>query len=211
MEYLGYVDRNQFTNGIFLSSNITIPNLDIPYNSEGNTSNIITYTVKRGDTLSNIALQYGTTVSNIVALNPVIKNPNLIYPGQQFMIQTNSTNSNSSSGSIIYNVKKGDYLSRIALQYGTTVSSIIALNPVIKNPNLIYPGQQLIIKSSSIDLVSVANHSCGKILYKIKNGDTLSKLALEHGDTVDEIAKLNNISNPNLIYAGSIIQIQNCK
>ena len=39
------------------------------------------YTVKKGDTLSAIAVKHHTTVKNLVALNPHIKNPNLIYPG----------------------------------------------------------------------------------------------------------------------------------
>lgn len=41
----------------------------------------ITYSVKRGDTLSSISARYGTTVSKLVKDNS-IKNPNLIYPGQ---------------------------------------------------------------------------------------------------------------------------------
>ena len=39
------------------------------------------YIVKKGDTLSAIAVKYHTTVSKLVALNPQIKNPNLIYVG----------------------------------------------------------------------------------------------------------------------------------
>ena len=39
------------------------------------------YTVKKGDTLSAIAVKYHTTVNKLVALNPHIKNPNLIYVG----------------------------------------------------------------------------------------------------------------------------------
>ena len=203
----GYVDRNQFTDGILLSTDINIPNTEIEPVPNENTSNTITYTVKSGDTLSEIAMKYGTTVSNIVALNPIIKNPNLIYHGQQFVIQTTST----SSGTISYTVKSGDTLSQIALTYGTTVSSIVSLNPVIKNPNLIYPGQRFTIRTSSTSPISGGNNSCGKILYKIKYGDTLSSIALKYGDTVQEIAMLNNIQNPNLIYAGSTIRIQNCK
>jgi LysM repeat protein len=45
----------------------------------------ITYTVKRGDTLSAIARIFGTTVTKIVKDNG-IKNPNLIYPGQKLTI-----------------------------------------------------------------------------------------------------------------------------
>lgn len=39
------------------------------------------YTVQRGDTLSAIASRNHTTVSKLMALNPHIKNANLIYPG----------------------------------------------------------------------------------------------------------------------------------
>ena len=46
---------------------------------------------------------------------------------------------------VVYTVKKGDTLSAIAKKYGTTYQKIAQDNG-IKNPNLIYPGQQLIIK-----------------------------------------------------------------
>lgn len=40
-----------------------------------------------------------------------------------------------------YTVQKGDWLSKIAANCGVTLSSVVALNPQIKNINLIYPGQ----------------------------------------------------------------------
>ncbi len=39
----------------------------------------------------------------------------------------------------------------------------------------------------------------------------LSQIALRYNTTVQEIVKLNNISNPNLIYAGTTIRISNCR
>lgn len=45
-----------------------------------------TYTVKKGDTLSGIASKNGTTVANLLKLNPGIKNANLIYVGQQIVV-----------------------------------------------------------------------------------------------------------------------------
>lgn len=202
----GYVDRNQFTNGIFLSSTTTLPTSGTSGNSS--TENTIVYTVKRGDTLSEIAQKFGTTVSNIVSLNPIIKNPNLIYPGQQFTIKTNSDYSTGTTNNTVYVVKRGDTLSQIAVNYNTTVNSLVNLNN-IKNPNLIFPGQKIIISSSYN--ISNGQNSCGKILYKIVYGDTLSQIALRYNTTVHEIVKLNNISNPNLIYAGTTIRISNCR
>ena len=206
----GYVDRNQFTDGIFMSKPHRLPT---PENTGDSASeNTIVYTVKKGDTLSQIALNYGTSVSDIVALNPIIKNPNLIYPGQQFTIITNTNSSESSSSKkITYIVKRGDTLSAIAYRYNTTVNRLVSLNN-IKNPNLIYPNQILIIKSTeTVNNSMEGQNSCGKILYRIKYGDTLSRLALTYNSSVSEIAMLNNISNPNLIYAGNWIRIPTCK
>lgn len=45
----------------------------------------MTYTVKKGDTLTAIAVTFGTTVRDLVSLNG-IKNPNLIKPGQVLQI-----------------------------------------------------------------------------------------------------------------------------
>lgn len=198
----GNVDRNKFTDGILLNNSTPMP--PPPDNSENsNTDNTIVYIVKRGDTLSEIALKYGTTISNIVTLNN-IRNPNLIYPGQKLTININ----NSSTNSTIYIVKKGDTLSEIALKYSTTVLNIASLNN-IGNPNLIYPGQKLAINYSNNGIDG--QNACGKIAYKIKRGDTLSEIALKFETTVNHIVMLNNIANPNLIYAGNTILISNCK
>ena len=45
------------------------------------------YTVKNGDTLSGIAVKFGTTVNKLMSLNPHIKNPNLIYAGDTIRIR----------------------------------------------------------------------------------------------------------------------------
>lgn len=99
-----------------------------------------TYTVKPGDTLSAIAAKYGTTYQKIAADNG-IANPNLIYPGQVLKINGTSNNEKKTT----YTVKSGDTLSGIAAKYGTTYQKIAADNN-ISNPNLIYPGQVLVIK-----------------------------------------------------------------
>lgn len=50
----------------------------------------MTYTVKKGDTLTSIAKMHGTTVEAIMASNPSIKDKNLIFVGQIIRIPTNN-------------------------------------------------------------------------------------------------------------------------
>lgn len=95
------------------------------------------YIVKRGDNLTKIAKMYGVTVAELVKWNN-IKNPNLIYPGQKIIIKAPQA--------VWYKVVRGDNLTKIARMYGTTVSAILALNPDIKNPNLILVGQLIRVK-----------------------------------------------------------------
>ena len=45
------------------------------------------YTIQSGDTLSGIAAKFGTSIANLMALNPQIKNPNLIYAGKTIRIR----------------------------------------------------------------------------------------------------------------------------
>lgn len=46
------------------------------------------------------------------------------------------------------------------------------------------------------------------VYYTVRAGDTLSSIANKYGTTYQAIAKLNNISNPNLIYAGQRLRIK---
>ena len=77
-----------------------------------------------------------------------------------------------------YTVKKGDYLTAIAKTCGTTVESILQLNPTIKNPSLIYPGQVLKMKGTvtPTPTTTVTPVPSGDT-YTVVRGDTLSAIA----------------------------------
>ncbi len=49
-------------------------------------------------------------------------------------------------GFIIYQITKGDNLTKIGKRYGYTVNDLLRWNPKIKNRNLIYAGDYLYIK-----------------------------------------------------------------
>jgi len=98
------------------------------------------YRVEPGDTLSEIAARFGTTVAAIVKANN-LANANVIYAGQWLDIPRGGSTP-TPAPSRTYTVKSGDTLSGIAQKLGTTVGNLTALNG-ITNPNRIYPGQTL--------------------------------------------------------------------
>lgn len=102
---------------------------------------VINYVVKKGDTLSSIAKEYNTTYQKLAEDNN-ISNPNLIYPGQIIKI-----NESSAINPTTYIVKKGDTLSSIAKKYNTTWQAIYNKNKDVigENPDIIRPGQVLTI------------------------------------------------------------------
>lgn len=100
------------------------------------------YTVQRGDYLVKIANKCSTTVSAILAANPSIKNPSLIYPGQVLTMPKEGQNVPITGGAI-YIVKPGDTLSGIASLFKVTLSDLLKANPTITNANKIVSGQQI--------------------------------------------------------------------
>ena len=198
------VDLDYFTDGIFLSDVSTpvssVPEEQKPSNPSESSTLVTTYTVQSGDTLSEIAARYGTTVNELISLNG-ISNPNLIYPGEVLRIPGRVSESSSSSLTI-YKVQSGDTLSEIAARYGTTVNELMSLNG-ISNPNLIYPGEVLRIPGRVSE-----SSSSSLTISKVQSGDTLSEIAARYGTTVNELMSLNGISNPNLIYPGEVLRIR---
>lgn len=97
------------------------------------------YVVNPGDTLSGIAARHNVSLDAVIAANPQIENPDLIYPGQNISLPGGG--SGGSGGS--HTVRPGDTLSAIAASNNVSLDAVIAANPQIGNPNLIYPGQAI--------------------------------------------------------------------
>ncbi len=93
-----------------------------------------------------------------------------------------------------YVVQPGDTLAAIAERHGTDWQTLAELNQ-LANPNLIFPGQELALSDGS-----PPEQPSTPCLYIVKPGDTLSDIAAQFGTTWWELAQLNHITNPNLIF-----------
>ena len=93
-------------------------------------------------------------------------------------------------------VQYGENLSGIAAKYGTTWQDLARIN-ALSNPNIIYQGQSLNVVGGQ----SVATSGYCVVEY----GDTLSSIAVQFGTTVERLVSTNGISNPNMIYAGQVL------
>ncbi len=147
------------------------------------------YTVKKGDTLYDIAASYGTTVETLKTINN-LENSNLTINQQIFIPKDTKLGVNKN----IYVVKKGDTLFDIAKLKGVTVSEIKEANN---------------LKTDTLQIGQVLNiptPSSGEINYIVQKGDNLYTIANKYDVTIDDIKKLNNLSTTTL-QIGQILKI----
>ena len=102
------------------------------------------HVVQRGETLSQIARRYNTTVAELQRLNN-LANASLIVAGQVIQLPSGTTGGGTTTGGQqVYVVKRGDTLSQIAERFGVSTTDLARANG-ITNPRLIFAGQQLVI------------------------------------------------------------------
>ena len=91
-----------------------------------------------------------------------------------------------------YTVRPGDTLHTIAQRYRTTVDELVRDNG-IRNPDVIYPGQRLRIRTAV------------PIRYVVRRGDTLAAIADRFDTTVEELARINGLANPDRLCPGQVL------
>jgi lysozyme len=195
---------------------VLIAVLSLSIVAQAQDSNPVVHTVAAGENLYRISLRYGVTMSAIAQRNN-LNNLNLVFVGQQLVIPGTTGGDGGTPGGGTppptggtYTVKGGDTLGSIARQFNTTVSVIATANN-IRNINLIFPGQQLIIPGTSggdggtdggTDNGGTDGGSGETVTYTVKSGDTLGSIARQFNTTVADIAARNGLTNINLIFVG---------
>lgn len=178
-------------------------------------SSTIQYRVVAGDTVGAIAERFGTSSGAIIAASH-LRDPNLIFPGQLLTVPgvtrtgTGGWGAPARPGST-YTVVAGDTVGAIAARFGTSVGAIVAANH-LSDPNLILPGQVLII-SAGTGGSDGGGGSAGAPApgrgssYRVVAGDTVGAIAARFGTSVGAIVAANHLSDPNLIFVGQALVI----
>lgn len=102
-----------------------------------------TYTVQPGDTLSSIAVKFGTSMAAIQLLNG-LDDAQVIRAGQVLKLPADKLHPDENPWWFIYVIQPGETLSEVATKFRVPLADLLRVNEVA-NPGLVRVGQRLII------------------------------------------------------------------
>jgi len=156
------------------------------------------YTVKPGDSMFTIARQSNIPLAALIAANPQIADPNMIFPGQRICVPCASPPGPVCS--VNYTVQSGDSMYSIATRYGITLDALKAANPQIVNPDLIFPGQIICVPVVRPPVPLPPAACPNGTLYTVRSGDTMFDIATRFGITLQALLA----ANPQIVDASRI-------
>jgi len=193
---------------------------------ENTNPNLTVHVVQRGENLFRISLRYSLTTDQIAEANGITDVSN-IQVGQRLIIPIEATPPPERQ---VHIVGAGETLRSIAELYAKSVDELSQLNN-ITNTDQIYIGQELIIVPSAEDLatptpeptataesldtapstdagiiptpkITISDDPSTSFIHTVQAGETLFRIGLQYGLTVNDLAQANNLLDPTQIYAG---------
>jgi membrane-bound lytic murein transglycosylase D len=155
------------------------------------------YKVHRGETLSVIAQNNGTTVDSLRKINHLSKSS--VNSGRYLKVPASSSHASAvreiskpikskASGGQVYVVKKGDTFFNVSKRFAVSRNNIAGWNNISANSNLKL-GQRLVIKGGTQQLASASPSRL--IRYTVKRGDSLMQLCRKFGVSLSDLRKSN--------------------
>ncbi|MFQ3568124.1 MAG: LysM peptidoglycan-binding domain-containing protein [Aggregatilineales bacterium] len=174
---------------------------------------VTVYVVQRGDTLFRIALRHNITVEALARLNG-ISNPNNIEVGQRLLVPAHP---GETPVARYHRVQPGETLQSISQAYGLEPMLLAELNALQPDQEIVI-GQYLNVliaeieppaggETSSFDETPLLSPPV--VVHRVARGETLFRIAMAYGVTVNDLVAANTIADPTLIYAGQELIIPN--
>lgn len=179
------------------------------------------HTVKRGETLAQIADDYGVDIESLRKANDIKKSgsvnagTSLRIPKQTYSDERSSravSKKRTSAATLkVHSLKKGETLSKLAAMYNVSERDLRSWNPGIKASKVVR-GQKIKVyskvsgKGSSSDSKSRSSSRIPK-QYKVRKGDSMKSIANKFGVSLSQLQKKNKKAKGGL-KAGQTLRIQ---
>jgi N-acetylmuramoyl-L-alanine amidase len=163
------------------------------------------YVVQSGDTLSGIALRFGTDVATLVRLNR-LANPDVVLAGTTLVVPPPVVRAPAPSPrTVLYTVKAGDTVWDIAVRTGTTAAALLAANHLDPDAR-IRPGQVLALPPGahlpSVPAAPRPKPAAPHVVYVVQPGETVSGIAQRFRISVAAIVTANKLGKDAVIRPG---------
>lgn len=183
---INYIDNNL----IKVGQKIKLPGTTIISNNEKKETKNKTYTVKPGDTLSAIALEYQTSVTDIIDLNKNITE--YIKSGDILKLPSYSKKREPIDYKIYHTVVKGDTLSGISYTYNISETLLRELNNI--DSDKINIGQKIKLIPQNLRT------------HQVKRNETLWSIAQKYDISVDQLIQYNHL-NSTVVPEGKLLNL----
>lgn len=159
------------------------------------------YTVIPNDSVWSISNQFGISMTDLITWNGIQQYT--IHPGQQLLVRPTVLSSDGKRHQVLPN----ESVWSISHKYGIAMSDFIKWNN-IKN-NVIHPGQNLLIRPIASVKPATPNKptTTPAKTYTVKAGDSVWLIAHNHGISMADLVKWNNIKN-NTIHPGQQVIVK---
>ena len=183
---------------------------------------VSSHKVKSGETVASIAKKYKTHPIVVRDMNSLGTTPLVI--GQEIRVPTAVTNlpskvmlaaarvdgrsDRTGRRPAVHVVRSGDSLWRIAKRHRMNVNTLARMNGMGTGDTL-RAGQKLVLnpRASSSKSKSVASGNSRQVSYKVRRGDTLSRIAQVFGVSVSDLVNWNGISKQATLRPGQKLTV----
>jgi membrane-bound lytic murein transglycosylase D len=161
--------------------------------------------VRSGQTLSVLAQRYNTDVATLRQANGLKSNRIIIGEGLRVPLSQEAVVKPHSSQSVTHKVRSGDSLWLIAKQYQVSIAELVKENEIGRRATLRI-GQEISVPNAKVSISALTVDEppavMRKIRYRVRNGDSLSRIANKFKIDVPAISNWNDLDPKKYLQPG---------